>query len=136
MTDAGMYKLAGLFVVPLYSRIRKDKVLDKFTRGQIYHHIKYNPGETYNSIKKDLGLSNGGLTYHLRVLERAGLIHSKRNGTFRHFYPKEMPLPDEVFRLSPIQKAVIEMIKEQPGITQVKLTEETGLTAADLTFMT
>jgi predicted transcriptional regulator len=134
MTDMGMYKFTGLFIIPLYTRIKKEKVLDRFTRGQIYQFIKNNPGETYNSIKRGVSLSNGSTTYHLRVLEREGLVHSKRNGTFRHFYPASMKLPKKVFRLSPVQKAMIEILRESPGISQVRLSEETGMTTSALNY--
>jgi predicted transcriptional regulator len=134
MSDVGVYKLSSIFIAPLYSRIKKEKALDKYIRGRIFEYIKNNPGATYNSIKRAVGISNGCLTYHLRVLDRTEIIHSKRNGTFRHFFPKEMPLPNVVFRLSPPQKSILEILDESPGISQKDLAKEAGMTTTALNY--
>jgi predicted transcriptional regulator len=134
MCDAAVFHLSGLFIAPLYSRIKKEAVLDRYIRGRIFEFVRNNPGATYNNIKRGVGLSNGCLTYHLKVLNNTEMIHSKRNGTFRHFYPKEMPIPKVVFRLSPPQKSILEILDETPGICQVNLAREAGMTNTALNY--
>ncbi|HEX9341078.1 MAG TPA: helix-turn-helix domain-containing protein [Thermoplasmata archaeon] len=59
--------------------------LKQALRRRIYDHVRAHPGETFTNIKRALGLSTGGLTHHLRVLERAGLIRSRsQNGRKMH----------------------------------------------------
>ena len=75
-------------LLPLYSKIRREEVLDQYTRGKIHGYIIANPGEHYNSLKAQLRLKNGTLAYHLRVLEREGYVKSVRDGPFKRFYPQ------------------------------------------------
>ena len=115
--------LLGL-LVPLYSKLRKEEVLDQFTRGKIQGYITAYPGEHYNSIKTQLGLNNGALAYHLRVLEREGYITSLRDGVYKRFYPKETPLPKRRGQFSAMQDMIIENIRSEPGISQDGLAQK------------
>jgi len=79
MSENAKYGLL-LLIVPLYSKIKREKVLDHFIRGQIFGYIMANPGEHYNSIKQALDMTNGSLAHHLRTLERERFVKSKRFG--------------------------------------------------------
>ena len=124
-TESGRYRLLVLFtlLLPFYSRIQKEDVLDQFVRGQIYGFIKTNPGVHYNQILRKVGVKNGTLSYHLGVLEKTELIQSRREGLkYRVFYPTGMSFPkSERFRLTALQIQIIESLKRQPGITQKEL---------------
>jgi DNA-binding MarR family transcriptional regulator len=124
-TESGKYKLLVLFTVllPLYSRIAKEDVLDQFVRGQIYGFIKTNPGVHYNQILRKVGVKNGTLSYHLAVLEKTELIQSRREGLkYRVFYPTGMNFPKkERFRLTDLQILILNAIKSHPGLTQKEL---------------
>jgi DNA-binding MarR family transcriptional regulator len=124
-TESGRYKLLVLLtlLLPMYSRIQKEDVLDQFVRGQIYGFIKTNPGVHYNQILRKVGVKNGTLSYHLGVLEKTELIQSRREGLkYRVFYPTGMNFPkSERFRLTDLQIRIIESIKNQPGMTQKEI---------------
>jgi predicted transcriptional regulator len=122
-TEVGKYRFLMLFV-PLYSRIKKEEVLDHFLRGRIFEFIRENPGEHYNIIKKELGLKNGSLAYHLNTLEKEDYIKSKRDGMYKRFYPKNMEVPAKPkMRLSPVQQNIFDVIKISPKITQKDIAE-------------
>jgi len=124
-TENGRYRVLMLFtlLLPFYSRISKEDVLDQFVRGQIYGFIKTNPGVHYNQILRKVGVKNGTLSYHLGVLEKTELIQSRREGLkYRVFYPTGMSFPkSERFRLTALQIQIIDLLKKQPGITQKEL---------------
>jgi DNA-binding MarR family transcriptional regulator len=124
-TESGRYRLLVLFtlLLPFYSRIQKEDVLDQFVRGQIYGFIKTNPGVHYNQILRKVGVKNGTLSYHLGVLEKTELIQSRREGLkYRVFYPTGMNFPkSERFRLTALQIQIIDLLKRKPGITQKEL---------------
>jgi DNA-binding MarR family transcriptional regulator len=124
-TESGRYRLLVLFtlLLPFYSRIQKEDVLDQFVRGQIYGFIKTNPGVHYNQILRKVGVKNGTLSYHLGVLEKTELIQSRREGLkYRVFYPTGMSFPkSERFRLTALQIQIIDLLRHQPGITQKEL---------------
>jgi PKD repeat protein/DNA-binding transcriptional ArsR family regulator len=92
-TEAGRYRYLGL-LIPLYTKLKKDEILDHYTRGEIHGYIVANPGDHYNAIKKALKLSDGSFAHHVRILEKEGIIKSARDGTHRRFYPKEMQVPE------------------------------------------
>jgi parallel beta-helix repeat protein len=120
LTEGGKYKFVG-FMIPLYTRIKKDQVLNHYLRGRINGYIEANPGEHYNAIKYALNINNGALTYHLRVLERENVIVSKRDGMYKRFYPKSANIPKNYRRLSDVQKRIVKTINEFEGITQTEI---------------
>ena len=128
-------KILGVLLVPLYSKIRRDGVLDHFVRGQVYGYIKANPGEHYNAVKKALELKNGTLVYHLQTLEREEYIQSVHDGRFRRFYPIGMRIPEaDKVQLNHIQEAIRELVLSRPGISQKELAQEVGLSGATINY--
>jgi uncharacterized membrane protein/DNA-binding MarR family transcriptional regulator len=115
--------------LPLYSKIRREEVLDQYTRGKIHGYIIANPGEHYNSLKAQLKLKNGTLAYHLRVLEREGYVKSARDGPFKRFYPQEAAVPRHKSEFSSIQEIVLENIRAHPGITQNDVARKMGVSS-------
>ncbi|MEW6069656.1 MAG: CARDB domain-containing protein, partial [Candidatus Thermoplasmatota archaeon] len=125
-TEVGKYSLFSL-IAPLYIK-RKYAVLDQFTRGRIYEHIKLNPGTHYNSIKSSLDLGNGTLSYHLTVLEKEGYIRSETEGIYKRFYlaGRVNTMEKAHLPLSDLQQELINQIRAKPGITQKELSTFTG----------
>ena len=127
-TEPGKYAFLQLFFVPLYSRIKKDAVLDNFTRGMIYGFIMSNPGVHYNYIKQKLGLNNGSIVYHLTVLERQELIKSEKVGLYKRFYPMGQTLSETgIMELNETQQAMLDLVRGSPGLTQREISERLDL---------
>jgi predicted transcriptional regulator len=85
--------LLGAFLVPLFMRLKNDRILDNFFRGRIYGYISDKPGCTLSEMRKDLSMLNGNLSYHLAVLQRAGLIKSTKVERDRIFSISGKPIP-------------------------------------------
>ena len=64
-TEVGKYRLSVLFLLPLYTRLHKEEVLDNETRGMIRGAISTDPGIHFSEIMRRLKLSNGNALYHL-----------------------------------------------------------------------
>jgi DNA-binding MarR family transcriptional regulator len=128
LTETGKYKFLALLplLIPMYTRIQKEDVLDQFVRGQIYGYIKTNPGVHYNQIRRGMGIKNGTLSYHLSVLEKTELIKSRREGLkYRAFYPTGMKFPqNERFRLTELQISILDIIKENEGLNQKEIAKK------------
>ncbi len=133
-TEVGRYKALSLLVVPLYSRIRREKTLDNYIRGQIHGYILGNPGCHYNQVKQVLNLNNGTLAYHLRKLEKEEFIKSRRDGMYKRFYAFGMTLTTHVITLSPIQRQILDLITVAPGISQKEVAEELGISAPAVVY--
>ncbi len=117
--------ISGLFL-PLYVKLKPEEVLDQYLRGQIHGYIIANPGEHYNAIKDQLGVTNGALAYHLRVLERAELIRPVRDGMYKRFYPVGVKIPKRK-RLSPFQAAIVRVVRANADVSQKGLAEILGV---------
>lgn len=121
-TEVGKYGMFKSLMFPLYTRLKKNEVLDHFVRGQIYGYIMSHPGRNYNAIRNDLNITNGTLSHHLRTLEVQGFIKSRRDGVNTRFYPIDMKIPQEKgTRLSDLQMRIIELISKEEGMTQVDI---------------
>lgn len=127
-TESAGFSLFNIFAFPLYSRIKKDEVLDHFVRGQIYGYIVSNPGKHYNSIREKLKVTNGTLSYHLRTLEVQGFIKSRKESIYRRFYPIEMKFPrDKGVKLSDMQITILATLRRRPAPTQKDIAEDLGI---------
>jgi len=128
LTDAGKYKLS-LLAFPLYSRLKKESLLNHAVREQIFGYVNNHPGANFSQIMKELKLKNGVLAYHLNTLEREELIRSLRDGTYRRYYPRSgRDVPFE------IQKAIIEKIDRMPGMPEGVLADELGISRQVLDY--
>jgi predicted transcriptional regulator len=126
-TEAGKYWFLKFLILPLYVKLSKKDVLDHFIRGQIYGYLVVHPGDNYTTIKRNLDLTNGTLTYHLDVLEREGYIKSQLRGTRRFYYPKEAKMPDNGTGFPAIKEDIIMRVEETPGITVSDLASLVGV---------
>ncbi|MFO7618845.1 MAG: winged helix-turn-helix transcriptional regulator, partial [Thermoplasmata archaeon] len=134
-TEAGKCGLIKLFFLPLYSRLKKDDLLDHFVRGQIYGYIMSHPGEHYNHIKLKLDVTNGTLSHHLRALEFQGYIKSQRDGTYKRFYPTDMKVPrTKGIKLSDLQLGILDAIRQCPGISQKEIATREGISQQSVSY--
>jgi DNA-binding MarR family transcriptional regulator len=134
-TEFGKYRFLILLVVPLFTKLSKNELLDQFNRGQIFGYIKSNPGANYNLIMNELGIGNGTLSYHLHMLERQGLIKSRSAGRYKIFYPSGTPVPkDYPARISKLQDRILSVVKSQEGITQHEIIELIGGTQQTISY--
>ncbi|WP_457549977.1 winged helix-turn-helix transcriptional regulator [Archaeoglobus sp.] len=96
--DKIIYKIAGflaLLVIPIgYVRYDKDYILLNDTRRMIYEYILDNPGTHFRDIVRELNISISTATWHIRILEKAGLIKKKKVGNKIIFYPTGMEKND------------------------------------------
>jgi predicted transcriptional regulator len=123
-TEVGKFALFYYFYV-LYTRIKKEYLLDNFTRGEIFGYIKANPGVDFSEIKRALELKNGSLAYHIKALEKREFIVSKRDRGYKRFYPRKMKLPLKNIReLIPTQRNIVEIVKKYPGISQTSIAKK------------
>ncbi len=109
-------------MVPLFTRIKRDEVLDQFVRGQIYGYIRANPGDIYSSIRDNLGLKNGVTTYHLDVLAREEYVYSEIDGTHRRFYPTGWEEEKRPY-LSKLQQSIVDFLTSRGVASQSEVAE-------------
>jgi len=133
----GRFAFFSLFY-PLYTRLKKDKILENFTRGRIYGHIESHPGIHYSELLRDLKLGNGNLAYHLKTLEREKMIRAVREGQMKLFYPKNGTAHSTMQRFDPLvrrsdqrisgtRKSILNLISATPGLSEIEIAQWLGL---------
>jgi DNA-binding MarR family transcriptional regulator len=115
------YRWLTLALVPLYSIVHDEKVLDHFFRGRLFEYIKENPGVTFTALKEHFEVNNGTLTYHLHRLEKEDLITYRNLGKYKMFYADGVRIKGVEVVISPMDKEIIELISSEPGITSSQI---------------
>ncbi len=133
-TEIGKYALFST-LTPLYNKTRKKRDSKfEYNKGSIRGYIIGNPGKSYSTIKKVLELSNGTLSYHIKILEQNGVIKSERDGLHRRFYPANVTLGEAVFDLTDIQQKIYETIEKFPGISQQGVATELDISQQKVNY--
>jgi predicted transcriptional regulator/protocatechuate 3,4-dioxygenase beta subunit len=126
MTEVGRVALLGLILVPLYTKIKREKVMDHFVRGRIYEFVCQNPGVNYSAIKDQFKLTNGTVTYHLSMLERQEFIRAKQDGIYKRYFANNGgPSASDVEPMS-LQLTIAKTIRQHPGMTQKEIAKHLG----------
>ncbi|MGA1847920.1 MAG: winged helix-turn-helix transcriptional regulator, partial [Thermoplasmatota archaeon] len=124
--------LVGL--IPLYSKLRPEHILNNRLRKRIYVYVQNHPGEHFRSILTHLNLTNGTLAHHLYTLEKENLIRSQRDGLYRRFYPAGYQIDPNQVSLTSIQKRIMEKVNEEPGLSQKDISEKLELSNSTVNY--
>ncbi len=135
LTETGRYTSIQFLFLPLFAKLRKKHPLENKMRELIYEYIELYPGENYTAIKKTLGLANGTLVYHLKILTKENLIRAVSEGRYKRFYPIESDKLDKsklyehkgTQMLTDLQMKIIEKIGEEPEISQIEVAKSLGV---------
>ena len=120
-TEKGKYGICWLIPVILYTRLRKKDALEDFNRGQIYRTINEHPGVRFSEIRKKVGIGNGVLTYHLKVLQNMKFVKGVGDKTLKRFYlwGETATLPPDLEKpFTPIQRAIVDYLSNNNWSTQ------------------
>ncbi len=115
------YRWLTLALVPLYSIVHDEKVLDHFFRGRLFEYVKENPGVTFTALKEHFEVNNGTLTYHLHKLEREDLICFRNLGKYKMFYADGVRIKGVEVVISPMDKEIVEIISADPGVASSQI---------------
>jgi len=128
-TEGGKLAAFQFFLFPLYARRKRDELLDQENRGMIRGYLLVHPGDSYSDIRRNLGLSNGTLSYHLTVLEREGIIQSQTRGSRKLFFPREARLPNDGGGMHEVQLRMLRAVREIPGLAVTDLAGALGISS-------
>ncbi|HEX9815668.1 MAG TPA: MarR family transcriptional regulator [Candidatus Thermoplasmatota archaeon] len=135
-TEYGRFNLWKLlFLIPGFSRLEKDEVLEHNKRDELYRFIKQNPGPSFSDLRRELSLSNGTLVHHLRILEGQEYVKAVRDGFRTRFYVRGPKIVMESY-LTRTQIQLVEAISANPGLTQKELSQLLGLPRESVSYHT
>jgi predicted transcriptional regulator/uncharacterized membrane protein len=132
-SEAGRYGMLTFFM-PLYSKMRREDLLLHETREMVYDYVKTHPGEHFRSIMNKLSLTNGTLAHHLYTLEKREFIKSERDGPYKRFYPSGYSFDGSVMEVNGLQKKILDVIDDNPGISQKGLAKALAVSAPTINY--
>ena len=121
---AGLSLVLLLVSILVYTRIKGKAVLGNGIRRKIIEYVINNPGKHYSDVLRQLDVSRGTLTHHLRRLEEENLIIVRKDGKFKYLYPPG--LVDNNSSLTPGERRVYDSIRVVPGSTVKEVAEKVG----------
>ncbi|MHB8604562.1 MAG: winged helix-turn-helix transcriptional regulator [Thermoplasmatota archaeon] len=130
-----LLKLAGAAgLVPLYSHLRDDELLNDTNRSRIFELIKGEPGISTKDIADRLDLAWGTVTHHLGKLEKSRLVVSKKYGKYRRYFVNGASEQKDTVAVLKIHRTadVAEIIRTHPGITQKEVGEALGVSSSTI----
>jgi DNA-binding transcriptional ArsR family regulator len=130
-------KWTGLFaLVPLYSHITDDEILDDPNRAAIYRLIQREAGISTKDVAEQLHLAWGTVTHHLGKLEKRRFVVSKKYGKYRRYFANgeggtERKDQVAVLRLDRTGD-VAALIRASPGLTQKAVSAALGVSSSTI----
>jgi len=126
LVAAGFFFGGARFVTPA-------EVLQNDVRQRIYGYLKERVGANLKQVTDDLALTTTNAIWHLRKLEEAGLIHSRRFNGYKVFYPAEGGVEARKLSLGKTALAngnaqeVFEHVVANPGTHQREIARALGV---------
>jgi predicted transcriptional regulator len=107
-------------------------------RERIYQYIANNPGCHLRRISKDLDLAIGHTQYHLHILDKTGLIKSRRIGVFRVYYTVSIfgERQESILAMlgQEVPRDIILFLIENPGASQGEIANHKGFSAPTINW--
>ncbi len=94
-------------------------LLENVNRRDIFRLICSNPGINYRELMRRIGCSNGTISYHLHLMERAGIVRWRTNGRRKEYYVGDLRWGG--MALSRMQRRILVFLAENPGLSPVEL---------------
>lgn len=114
------------------------EVLALDSRRRIYEFLEANPGVHLRLIGKVLGMSTGMLSYHLRYMERRGLLRSEEEGHRRRYFDARAFAEAQrkilgILRQDVPRKIIMELLQNRER-TFAELREAVGVSKSTLSY--
>ena len=101
------------------------------TRRSLLTYIDAHPGVSVKELMSVLDISEGTIRYHMAHMERAGRVFSRTEGGGRRYYAEE---GQGGKKDADGARAVLDIIKKNPGITTSELERRTHLSRRNLNY--
>lgn len=104
-----------------FTRLPRDRLLELDARRRVYDAVVADPGVGVEDCATRVGLARSTVSYHARMLERGGLVRSRREGRTLRLYPPDTTASTPSALRVPTACALAAVVREAPGIDQASL---------------
>ncbi len=125
--------VASLFFVGGAKFVNAENILENDARRSIFEYISVHPGVHLRAAATALELSTTNVLWHLRKLEQANLVTSKKFEGYKVFYPveggvetKRIALASSVLR-NPNAAGILEYVAAHPSAHQREIARALGV---------
>lgn len=113
--------IVKFLAVPLFTRLRRDRLLDNPVRARLYERVRAEPGIHLAELTDFAAIGNGAARHHLDQLVKHRLLVETRDGGFvRYFAAGEVP-PEVARREMALRgdtaRRVYDLLAAEPGLS-------------------
>jgi predicted transcriptional regulator len=133
---ATLRRFAALGTVTTLSRFTgtasaNDTTNDSDTRDALVGYVGATPGAHFSRVRDDLKLGTGETQYHLRELEEAGTVESRKDGDYRRYFltgqfDEFQQVALGYLRRETPRRMVIELLRE-PTVSAAAIADRLGV---------
>ncbi len=113
--------------LPLLASRARRNTLDHPRRKRILREIQEHPGIPCTELGRNLGIGKGVLVFHLRCLEKEGLVRHRTLNHGKYFHVPDVREPPSVLSLTTRKRQVLATITTSPALTESQLAKELRL---------
>ena len=137
---------AWLSFLLLFGIVKKTPHGD-FQRGRLYGYIESNPGIHLSALTRLSNLGNNQATYHLDILQKEGMIWSRKEGRLLVFFADTVSMKSEItsplldinFSKNSIKKSILMYLNQAElmdlkGPNGLELSKEIGVSSQVLSY--
>ena len=113
---------AATFLAPFFTRVRADRALLQPTRRGIHDLLVRHPGLNVREVARRLALGRGTVAHHVRVLQRLGLLRSRKAGREHRLYAGPVPSSGRLEQLveAPHGRTILALVADGAGVMELR----------------
>ena len=123
-----------VWIISMFTRLRRAQLLDHPVRSQIYAAVKEQPGIHLREIMRTIEREKGVVRHHLDILAEGNLLHCQISKANCRWFVTEIEDPRVMQALVAVRskgaRTVMRAILSHPGTTLENLSATTGLAYA------
>lgn len=105
--------------------VKRDDLLSLDARRRLFEYVQQFPGLHLREIARGTGMETNHAKYHLRYLEKHGLLSSRREEGYLRFFAKEEGSIGLREALAPHEKTVLALLRQPIPLHTILLLLET-----------
>jgi predicted transcriptional regulator len=118
----GLLAVAKLLILPLFTRLSREKALEHPRRKAIFDYIHDHPGANFREVARNTGIAAGTVRHHLNVLRRSEVIVEHAHGSTVRLFENQLRFQqnwaDLVLLREPSLGLLHDWLKANPGSPQ------------------